>query len=99
MDWNREEEGAIEQGDETGKKRVHQQKKFYQEANCKGTWVAQSVEHLTLGIGSGHDLMVCGIEPCAKLCTESKACLGFSLSFSLFLPHLGEPSLSKQTNK
>lgn len=26
LDWNREEEGAIEQGDETGKKKVPQQK-------------------------------------------------------------------------
>ena len=23
---------------------------------CKGTWVAQSVKHLTLDFGSGHDL-------------------------------------------
>jgi len=29
----------------------------------KGTWVAQFVEHLTLGFGSGHDLMVPDIEP------------------------------------
>ena len=25
-------------------------------------WVAQSVERLTLDLGSGHDLMVCGFE-------------------------------------
>ena len=26
-------------------------------------WVAQAVECLTLGFGSGHDLMGCGIKP------------------------------------
>ena len=26
--------------------------------NCGGTWVAESVEHLTLDFGSGHDLTV-----------------------------------------
>ena len=28
-----------------------------------GTWVAQSVEPLTLGLSSGHDLMVLELEP------------------------------------
>ena len=28
-----------------------------------GTWVAQSVEHLTLGLGSGHDLRVMILSP------------------------------------
>ena len=28
-----------------------------------GTWVAQLVECPILDFGSGHDLMVCGIEP------------------------------------
>ena len=28
-----------------------------------GAWVAQSVEHLTLGFGSGHDLTVPEFEP------------------------------------
>ena len=27
-------------------------------ANLRGTWVAQSVGHLTLALGSGHDLTV-----------------------------------------
>ena len=30
---------------------------------CRGTWVAQSVKHLTLGFSSGHDLTVCEITP------------------------------------
>ena len=29
----------------------------------RGTWVVQSVKRLTLDFGSGHDLMVCEIEP------------------------------------
>ena len=28
-----------------------------------GAWVAQSVKHLSLGFGSGHDFTVRGIEP------------------------------------
>ena len=36
-----------------------------------GTWVAQSAEHLTLGFGSGHDLLIHGIEPCIRLCANS----------------------------
>ena len=32
-----------------------------------GTWVTQSVKHLTLGFGSGHELTVCEIEPCGIL--------------------------------
>ena len=29
----------------------------------RGTWVAESVKHLTLDCGSGHDLTVCEFEP------------------------------------
>ena len=32
--------------------------------------MAQSVKHPTLGFGSGHDLMVCGIEPHVGLCAD-----------------------------
>ena len=31
------------------------------------TWVAQSVEQLTLDFRPGHDLTVCGFEPCVLL--------------------------------
>ena len=34
------------------------------------TQVAQSVKHLTLGFGSGHNLMVCGFEPRIRLCVD-----------------------------
>ena len=29
----------------------------------RGAWVVESVKHLTPIFGSGHDLVVCGIEP------------------------------------
>ena len=32
-----------------------------------GAWVAQSVDHPTLGFGSGHDLMVFEFEPHIRL--------------------------------
>ena len=36
-----------------------------------GTWVAQSVERLTLDLGSRHELMVRGFEPPVGLCAGS----------------------------
>ena len=36
-----------------------------------GAWVTQSVEHLTLDFGSGHNLMIRGIEPRVRLCADS----------------------------
>ena len=72
----------------------------------QGTWVAQSAKYLTLDFGSGHDLMVCGIESCVCLhaysvkpawdslspsCSASLPC-ALSISFSLSL------SQSKQIN-
>ena len=44
-----------------------------------GAWVAQSVKHLTLGFGLGHDLAVRGVNPRAGL----GAYLGDSLSLPL----------------
>ena len=37
----------------------------------RGTWVAQSVEHLTFDFGSGHDLVVHEFEPCVGLRPDS----------------------------
>ena len=37
----------------------------------RGAWVAQSVKHLTLGFGSGHDCTVPEFEPCVGLYTDS----------------------------
>ena len=35
-----------------------------------GSWVAQSVKHLTLNFGSGHDAKVVEFEPRAVFCAE-----------------------------
>ena len=53
----------------------------------RDAWVAQSVEHLTLDFGSGHDLTVHGIQPHSGPHAGHGDCLGFSLS------HLSAPSL------
>ena len=55
-----------------------------------GTYVAQLVEHLTLDLGSGHDLTVCEIEPRIWLCTDIAEPAWDSLfpSVSLSLPCL-----------
>ena len=37
----------------------------------RGTWVAQSVKHLTLDFSSGHDLPVRGFKPCIRLHADS----------------------------
>ncbi|EFC50903.1 hypothetical protein NEISUBOT_05674, partial [Neisseria subflava NJ9703] len=37
----------------------------------RGAWVAQSVEHLTLGSNSGHDLTVGEFEPHIRLPADS----------------------------
>ena len=51
--------------------------------------MVQSVKHLTLGVGSGHDLMVPGMEPRVGLCTDStEPAWILSLPLSLPLPTL-----------
>ena len=61
--------------------------------NLRGTWVAESIKHLTLHFGTGHDLMVCGFEPCIGLCADSVEPAWDSLSPTLSAPPL--LSLSK----
>ena len=51
--------------------------------DMRGTQVAQSVKPLSLGFGSGHDLVVHGIEPQVRLCTDSMEPAWDSLSLSL----------------
>ena len=54
---------------------------------CKGTWVVQLVECLTLDFGSGHDLTVRGFEPCVSSALTSRSLLGsLSLPLSALLP-------------
>ena len=49
----------------------------------RGTWVAQSVKHPTLNLGSGGDLMVCEFEPHVKLCADGAEPAWDSLSLFL----------------
>ena len=53
-----------------------------------GAWVAQSVKCLTLGLGSGHDLMVRGFESHFGLCANSAEPAWDFLSLSLSLSPL-----------
>ena len=46
------------------------------------------VEHPTLDFGSGHDLKVCGFEPCIGLCADGMEPAWDPLSPSPFAPHL-----------
>ena len=48
--------------------------------NVRGAWVAQSVKRPTLDLGSGRDLVVCGIEPRVGLCADSAKPVWDSLS-------------------
>ena len=59
--------------------------------------MAQWVEHLTLDFGSGHDLMVPGMEPGVGLCSDSTEPTWDPLSPSLPAPApapTGIPSVS-----
>ena len=69
---------------------------YYPAVKKKEILVAQWVKFLTLDFGSGHDLMVCEIEPRTGLCAESTEPAWDSLSPSLFAP---ARSLSLKTNK
>ena len=60
----------------------------------RGTWMVHSVKRLTLGFGSGHDLMVCEVEPHTALSAGSAESGWDSLSPSLSAPPLLPPSLS-----
>ena len=51
-----------------------------------GAWVAQSVERPTLGLGSGHHLMVRGFKPHIGLRADSVEPAWDSLSPSLSVP-------------
>ena len=58
--------------------------------------MAQSVKPVTLGLGSGHDIVVHEIEPRVRLCAGSKELAWDSFS-SLSAPPLLELSLSVPT--
>ena len=61
----------------------------------RGVRVAQSVKHSTLGFGSRHGPMVCGIETCVGLCADSMEPSWGSLSPFLSTPPLLTLSLDK----
>ena len=54
----------------------------------RGTWVAQSVTHLTLDFGSGCDLMFPEFEPHVGLCADIVKPVWDSVSLSLSAPPL-----------
>ena len=56
--------------------------------------MAQSVKHLSLDFGSGHDLMVHKIEPCLRLCSDGVETAWNSLSPSPSAPPLLVHALS-----
>ena len=53
-----------------------------------GTWEDPWVKRLTLDLSSGHDLIVHGIEPHVRLCTDSMEPAWDSLSLPLSAPLL-----------
>ena len=66
------------------------------EVRTWGAWVAQSVEHPSLGFDSGHKLIVRGFKPNIGICAGSvePAWDSFSLSLSLSAPTVCALSLS-----
>ena len=65
----------------------------------KGAWVAQAGECLTLGFGSGHDLMVHAFKPLIGLHADSTDHSWDSLSPSFSAPPWLALALSLKTNK
>ena len=72
---------------------------LYLKQDLRGAWVAQSVKHLTLDSGSGHDLTVCEFEPHIRLCVDSTEPTGDFLSLSLSAPPRLSLPLSLKINK
>ena len=69
---------------------------YYESISIWGTWVAQLAKCLTLGFGSGHDLVVCEFETRFRLWADSEEPAWDSLYSSLSLP---PPLKNKQTLK
>ena len=64
-----------------------------------GAWVVQLVKPLALAFSSGHDLMVCEMEPHLGLCADSMEPAWDSLPLSLPLPGLCVLPISFFLNK
>ena len=65
----------------------------------RGTWVAQSLKHLALDFGLGHDLMVCEIKPCIRLHAKCMEPAWDSFPPSLSAPLILMLSLSLKINE
>ena len=63
-----------------------------------GAWVAQLVNHPTLSFSSGHDLMVCEVEPCIRLHADGGEPAWDSLPVSLSALPLLARSVSQKIN-
>ena len=63
-----------------------------------GAWTSQSVKHLTLGLGSGHDLTAREFKPLIRLCAGSVEPAWDSLPLSPPRPCLLFLSLSLKIN-
>ena len=61
--------------------------------------MAQSFKRLTLGLSSGHDLMVRGTEPHVRLSSDRAESVWDILSLSLSLSLSASPPLTHSQNK
>ena len=74
--------------------------RLYIQKAAWGTWLAQSVKHLTLAFSSGHEFMGCEYEPQSGICADSSESAWDFLSLSISLPlHSCSLSLSLKINK
>lgn len=62
-------------------------KEMQGKTTVRGSWVAQIIEQLTLGFGSGHDLR---LDHQVRLHTQQGVCLRFSLGPSPSVPPSGQ---------
>ena len=72
---------------------------FFNKMHFLGCLGALSVEPQSVDFGSGHDLLVYGIEPRIGLCADSAESAWDSLSLFLSVPLLLMLSLSRYINK
>ena len=70
----------------------------FKNKKMRGAWVAQSVEHLTLDFGSGHDLRVVRSSPLSGSMLGVESAWDSLFSFSFATPSVCMYSLS-QINK
>ena len=84
--WRKGNPCALLVGMEIGAAILANSTKFPQKIKNRGTCLAQSVEHMSLDFGSGHDLVVREFESCIGLWADSAEPFWASLSLPLSLP-------------